>query len=304
MRTPPPLRPGDPVAVVAPASPPRNVDRYRTGLRALRARYDVRTAYGPNAAPAPLDFLAAADVERTEAVNAALCDPSIRAIFCVRGGYGAMRLLPHLAYDAATPTWVIGYSDITALHLALYQRLGWVGLSGPVVTEWPLVDAPMQAALDATLNDPHDWTAATSDDGPVPLRTGAATGPLLGGNLSVLSRLIGTPYLPSLDGAILVLEDVAEAPYRVDRMLAHCALAGLLDGLAGVVLGRFRLPEHADTEAARATLTAIFRDYFAARPYPVATHLRYGHLMPRTVLPIGLPVALRVTDRAVTLRAA
>jgi muramoyltetrapeptide carboxypeptidase len=125
-----------------------------------------------------------------------------------------------------------------------------------------------------------------------------ANGPLLGGNLSVLTRLIGTPAFPDLAGAILVIEDVGEPPYRVDRMLTHLHLAGHLDGLAGVVLGSFR---PGDIRPPSLSMAEVFRDRFADRPYPVATGLAYGHLFPRLTLPLGAPARLTRNDNTAAL---
>jgi muramoyltetrapeptide carboxypeptidase len=136
-----------------------------------------------------------------------------------------------------------------------------------------------------------------------PMRPGTVTGPLLGGNLSVLSRLVGTPYAPTWEGAILVLEDVAEAPYRVDRMLAHLRHAGILDAVGGVVLGDFG-PGADEADPPTLALETVFDDYFGDRPYPVATGLRYGHLLPRCSLPIGSPVRLTVSSGSVQFAAA
>jgi muramoyltetrapeptide carboxypeptidase len=116
--------------------------------------------------------------------------------------------------------------------------------------------------------------------------------------LSVCSRLVGTPYAPDLSGAILFLEDVGEAPYRVDRMLAHLSLAGWLDDLAGVVLGRFTT---GSVDGPSLTLDEVVHDYFGGRPYPVATGLSYGHFMPRATIPIGVQARLDVTTETATL---
>jgi muramoyltetrapeptide carboxypeptidase len=283
--------------VVAPASAPRDLDRYRTGLARLRTHYDVRTAWAPGRQQG---YLAAPDAVRAAALHQAIRDPAIDAIFCVRGGYGCLRLLHRLDWALARqhPTLLVGYSDVTALHLALYARAGWTGLSGPVVTEWAVAE-------DDTL-DPFRALAegGTPSVGPDTLRgrrPGTATGPLLGGNLSVLTRLVGTPYAPDWSGAVLVIEDVAEASYRIDRMLAHLRHAGVLDAVAGVVLGAFSTgdADHAPT----LSLDTVFRDYFTDRPYPVADGLPYGHLLPRCSLPIGVPVRLTVGGEGARLSA-
>jgi len=282
---PPSLFPGAPVAVVAPASPPRDRDRYRAGVAALRATYDVRATWTPGH---ERGYLSAPDAVRAQALHDALTAPSIRAVVCVRGGYGCLRLLDRLDWAALgpRPTLLVGYSDITALHLALYARHGWIGLSGPVVTEWPVAD-------EATLGPFRRLAAGERmvlGETLSVRRSGTAEGPLLGGNLSVLSRLVGTPYAPDFRGAILCLEDVAEAPYRVDRMLAHLRHAGVLGQVAGVVLGHFTTDDAPDGPSL--TMDEVFADYFGDRPYPVVSGLAYGHQLPRQTLPIGTPVRL------------
>jgi len=236
-----------------------------------------------------------------EAFNTALRRTDVRGIVCVRGGYGAMRLLPHLDYDAARrdPKLLVGYSDVTALHLALYREAGWLGLSGPVVTEWAVADDAMLDATRTWMKTGHGPFDVPDGSPLTSVAPGSASGPLLGGNLSVLTRLIGTPYLPDLTGAILVLEDVGEVPYRVDRMLSHLDLAGHLDGLGGVVLGDFSTGE---IQSPTLSLDDVFADYFQNRSYPVARGLVYGHCLPRVCLPVGAPVTLSVTADAATLR--
>lgn len=298
MLRPPPLRPGTSIAVVAPASAPRDLSRYREGLARLRSLYDVRTAWAPGQQQG---YLAAPDAVRTAALHEAIRDPSIDAIVCVRGGYGCLRLLHRLDWALARrhPTLLVGYSDVTALHLAFYARVGWTGLSGPVVTEWAEAD---EATLGPFRTVAEGGAFAVADEALSPLQPGRATGPLLGGNLSVLTRLLGTPYAPDWTGTLLVLEDVAEPPYRVDRMLAHLQHNGVLDEIGGVVLGHFStgdLGPHRPT----LSLNTVFADYFADRPYPVATNLPYGHCLPRCTLPLGVPAQLAVTADAAHLRA-
>jgi len=283
---------------VAPASPPRDLDRYRKGLARLRTVFDVRRAWAPGQ---QRGYLAAPDAVRAEGLHAAIGDPTIDGIICARGGYGCLRLLSRIDWTLARdhPTLLVGYSDVTALHLAFYARAGWTGLSGPVVTEWA-------TATEQTLGPFRSLAQGTvfsaNDPSLTPLRPGTASGPLLGGNLSVLSRLLGTPYAPDWSGAILVLEDVAEAPYRIDRTLNHLAQNGVLKILSGVVLGQFTSDTQTDQQSSL-SMHEVFEDYFADRPYPVATGLPYGHLLPRCTLPIGVPVQLEVQSDAVRLTA-
>ncbi len=290
MNRPPPLRPGDSVAVVAPASPPRDLDGYRDGLDRLGTLYDIRTRWAPGQ---ERGYLAAPDAERVAELETAIADDTIRALMCVRGGYGCLRLLDRLDWSLAQahPTLLVGYSDITALHLALYARADWTGLSGPVVTEWPKLNEQMLGSYRTLV---EGGMPALAPDALTPLRPGTATGPLLGGNLSVLSRLVGTPFAPNWTGALLVLEDVGEEPYRIDRMLGHLQHAGVLDAVSGVVLGSFG-PEQPNSDTPTLSLATVLDDYFAHRPYPVVHNLPYGHLLPRCSLPIGARGQLSAT---------
>lgn len=228
------LRPGDRVAVVAPGGP-FDRDGFEAGLRVLAERY--RPVFDEGLF-ARTRYLAGDDGRRLDELAAAFADESVRAIFAARGGYGSMRLLPKLRAAGVARTSskpVVGFSDITALHLALLA-VGRVSIHGPVVTQ--LATQPPEVAerlfrlLEST-GTPAEPLAGT------PLVGGVVEGALVGGNLSVLTRLLGTPYLPALDGAILLLEDVGERPYRLDRMWTHLAFAGVLDRVSGIALGEF-----------------------------------------------------------------
>jgi len=295
-RFPLPLRAGDRIVVLAPASAPRDASDLQRGLDALRAmEYAVDVDYD---AEAQHGYLSAPDDQRLGAFNRVLRREDVRAIVCVRGGYGTLRLLAQLDYDAARkhPKLLVGYSDVTALQWALYAQAGWASLSGPVLTEWPQLDAEATNLFQSLVRGERPESLQLPSAAPLqPLTAGTADGPLIGGNLSVCSRLVGTPYAPDLSGAILFLEEVDEAPYRVDRMLAHLSLAGWLDDLAGVVLGQFTT---GSVDGPSLTLDDIFRDYFGDRSYPVATGLCYGHFMPRATIPIGVRARLSVTDGA------
>lgn len=199
LRRPPPLVPGSTIAIVAPASPPRNPEPYEKGLARLKDTYDVRPLWQPGA---ERGYLAAPDAARTDALHRAIRDPDVRAIVCVRGGYGCLRVLPRLdwAFARRNPTLLVGYSDVTALHLAFNAKADWPGLSGPVVTEWAEADdATLTSFRSLSSGRGADFTAGFEASFE-PMVSGSATGPLLGGNLSVLSRLIGTRFAPDFEG--------------------------------------------------------------------------------------------------------
>ena len=276
---PPGLRPGDRIAVIAPASP---FDRpsFEAGLRVLAERYRPVVDEG---CFARVRYLAGDDARRLDELTAALGDDSVRAIVAARGGYGTLRLLarlwPKLQVDSFPPKPVVGFSDITALHLAL-QAAGWVSIHGPVVTQLGTQPPAVVDRLVHLLESPA--TPAPPLRG-TPLAPGLAEGPLLGGNLSLLTRLLGTRHLPSLDGAILLLEDVNEAPYKVDRMLTHLRRAGALRGLAGVALGHFT---NCDDQWPT-TIVDVLTEHLSSLGVPVLGGLPIGHGADQLTVALG-----------------
>jgi muramoyltetrapeptide carboxypeptidase len=290
---PPKLRRGDPVRVVAPSGPfdPAALER---GLAVLsdrlglvpRMRSDVTARRG---------YLAGDDGRRAEEWREAVADPEARAIFCARGGYGAMRILPAVdpAPLLARPKVVVGFSDVTALH-AVLNRAGVATVHGPVVTQ--LGRAPDDAVrhLEALLFEepprPGAWDVPAPGAGLIAERTvspGRASGPLLGGTLTLLAHLAGTPYAPRLEGAILLLEDVGEKPYRIDRCLTQLRLSGALAGIAGLALGRFT-----DCDDGGLLAADVVREAALALGVPAVEGLPIGHLDANFAAPLGARVTL------------
>ena len=293
---PPPLTPGDTIAVIAPSSPPWKPERLENGIAYLET-LGYRIERG-RPVLTPHGYLAGPDAERLDVFNRTLRRDDVKAIFCVRGGYGALRLLPYLDYEAARrhPKLLVGFSDITALHLAFYHYAGWRGLSGPVVVEWSEIDAATKDQFIALAEGrtPHPL-AGPHGEPLTAMRPGTAEGTLLGGNLMMIVRLLGTPYLPPLDGALLFVEEVGEQPYRIDALFAQLKLSGILDRLGGLILGAFTgwQPKH---DRPILTPDQIFSDYLHDAPYPVATGLTYGHFPNKSTIPLGVQARLTVTD--------
>ena len=285
----PALRPGDPVVAIAPASP---FDRasFEAGVEILGRRYQIR--YDPGVLTRDR-YLAGSDERRLGELASALGDTGARAIFCARGGYGVMRLLPALEGIAVTPKPVIGFSDITALH-NLLQRHRLVSIHGPVVTQLPRLDAGTHTRLFELL---ESRAPAADLSGTETYVEGVAEGPLLGGNLSVLTRLLGTPFLAPLEGAILLLEDVGERPYRLDRMWTHLALAGVFRQVRGIVLGEFVGCEDKDAEYSSAD---VLRELAARTALPCAAGFPIGHGTRNQPLPLGVRVRLDAGSRRLT----
>lgn len=268
--------------MVAPAGP---FDRpsFERGLAVLAGRYQpvfTEQLFATHR------YLAGTDASRGADLQAALDDDGVRALFAARGGYGSMRLLPSLQLRA--PKHLVGFSDITALHLAA-QRHGWRSVHAPVLTQLGRSPPDVVERLWATL----EGRAVEPLVGTRTLRGGVAEGPLLGGNLSVLTRLIGTPWLPDLRGCVLLLEDVGERPYRLDRMWTHLELAGLLAGVRGVALGEFTACDAPD-----GTTSAEVLDELAARlGVPVAAGFSIGHGDVNHPVTLGAPVRLDADAR-------
>jgi muramoyltetrapeptide carboxypeptidase len=275
------LRPGARVAVVAPAGP-FDRESFEVGLGVLAERYEPVLDAGLFARTR---YLAGDDGRRLAELDAALADESIAAVFAARGGYGSLRLLSKLRVAGLIPKPVVGFSDITALHLAL-QAAGWVSVHGPVVTQLGTQPREVVERLFGLLESPTAPAAPLTGVGLVP---GTAEGPLLGGNLSLLTRLLGTPYLPPLDGAILLIEDVGERPYRLDRMWAHLRLAGVFDRVHGLALGSFTDCEEPGEDY---TSAEVLTTLAAEVGLPCLAGLPIGHGAVNAPVPLGVRVHL------------
>jgi muramoyltetrapeptide carboxypeptidase len=284
------LAPGARVAVIAPASA---FDRasFESGLALIGARYEVHHRPGIFERHR---YLAGSDARRLAELTDALLDPTIRGVFCARGGYGATRLLAQLRSLApAAPKPLVGFSDITALHLWL-QSLGCISIHGPVLTQLGALPEETRQRLFHLLESPSPAPALAATDTFVP---GLAEGPLLGGTLSVVTRLLGTPYLPDLEGAILLLEDVGERPYRLDRMWTHLELAGVLRRVRGIALGSFTHCEEKDADYRAAD---VLRELAVATGVPCAAGFPVGHGAANEPVPLGARVRLDATARSLT----
>ena len=279
----PALRPGDRVAVIAPASGFER-ETFEAGLARISARY--RCEFGSGVFERQR-YLAGSDARRLAELNAALADPGIRAVFCVRGGYGATRLLTRLAGHAppGAPKPLVGFSDITALHLWLLRH-GRTSVHGPVLTQLARLADATAARLFELLESPRPAAALS---GTASYVGGSAEGVLIGGNLSVLTRMLGTPWMPPLDGAILLLEDQGERPYRLDRMWTHLQLAGAFARVRGIALGTFTSCEE---PGAPYTSADVLRELAADTGLPCAAGFPIGHGEVNEPVPLGVRVRL------------
>jgi muramoyltetrapeptide carboxypeptidase len=280
----PPLAPGDAIAVVAPSSPFPRDDLWR-GLAWLRARYRVRMSPG---ALARNGYLAGDDSRRAEELHRAMLDDEVKAIVGARGGYGALRLLERLPWPrfAAKPKWIVGFSDITALH-AMAWRGGVASVHAANVTGLGRdAGVPVRASWLAAVERP---TAPRSWEGLQVLRSGEARGPLVGGNLTLVHALASAGRLAIPDGAVLALEDVSEAPYRLDRMLTSLELGGYLARVSAIVLGGFDRCDASDEPRAVTTLA----ERTSRLGVPVLAGAPFGHGSRNEAFVLGAEVQVR-----------
>ncbi len=244
---------------------------------------------------------AGTDEERAGELHQLLCDRSIGAIFAGRGGVGALRLLPYLDSlpDRLPPVWLVGRSDITALHLRFWGRYAWVGVSGPMVaTDLGGVEDPPEPVMEETRRllcgtTPIGSIAADQLEAWIP---GEARGPLLPVNLSLLVSMVGTGYLPSLAGTILVLEEIDETPQRIDRMLTQLRLSGALGGVAGLVFGQFTDCRPRGETLPASVVRDVLLDHAKRIGVPAVAGLAYGHEPSFHPLPVGAIARLSATD--------
>lgn len=277
------LVPGRRVGVFAPSGPFEQ-ERFDRGLAVLSARYQVEVA--PEATSRHR-YLAGHDSARAASFQRFLDDEGLAAIVAARGGYGAMRLLPSLA--VRRPLTVLGFSDITAIHLA-WQARGFRSIHGPVVTQLGAQPAEVVARTFELL----EGRPVAPLMGNETVRGGVVEGPLLGGNLSLLASLVGTRWMPSLSGGVLLIEDVGERPYRLDRMWTHLALAGALDGIVGIVLGEFTDCEEKD---ASFTAAEVLHELVSTLGVPVLAGLPIGHGTVNHPVVLGARVRLDATAK-------
>jgi muramoyltetrapeptide carboxypeptidase len=288
------------VAVVAPAGPPQP-DRVEAGLHTL-AGWGLDVVRGPHLLDRhpSLPYLAGADADRAADLQAAWCDPDVAAVFCARGGYGSLRTLERLDLDAmaaAPPKIFVGSSDITVLHAVLGERCDLVTLFAPMPATDAFVDDPLsREQLRRTLFEPESQLVLRGPDASV-LVGGRAAGRTFGGNLSLLVSRLGVPgaTLPP-DGAIVLLEDVCEQPYRLDHFLTHLLHAGWFDRVAGIALGSW--------DQCGGDLVAV-RDVMADRlgrlGVPIVWEHGFGHGAGQLTVPLGVEAELDADAGTLTL---
>ncbi len=291
------MRPGDTIRFVAPAGPadPDRLETCRTRFEALGFRVEI-----PKNLFRKAGYLAGTDDQRADELNEAIHDPRVRAIFPVRGGYGLMRILTQVDYKALRddPKIITGYSDLTALHMAIARHSRVITFHSPMPQSTLYRDDGEYAYAWSSFwkmirgegfNDggTSGRVIELPKDRPAPTRLvgGRATGRLVGGNLTLICSTLGTPYAVEPLGNILLIEDTGEAPYRVDRMFAQLRLAGVLDQVAGLLIGTFDQTDVAATDE-------VVREHCSKLKIPVVLNYPVGHTPFNASLPHGGPVEM------------
>lgn len=285
------LKIGDTIGLIGPSGSIRTPGSLEKAVR-LVEKMGFRVKLGKSCGQV-YGYLSGTDELRAMDVNAMFLDDEVDAIFCVKGGYGTMRMLDLLDYEAiaAHPKIFLGYSDITAMHIAFLEKAGLAGFHGPMpVSCWvdgmddfstcSLLSCMMEYGSGRILCNPAGYATQT-------IQPGQCEGLLVGGNLSLIDGLLGTPYELDTKGRILFIEDIGEKTYRLDHMLTHLRLAGKFDDCAGVVFGQFtdcpiEFPDFG------LSIEQIIQDIVAPCGKPIFSGLQAGHCMPSLTLPLGI----------------
>jgi len=298
LKLPKALKPGSQVGLIGPSGSTKDTAAVGDGQRSLEAA-GYRVTVGQSCLADRYGYLAAPDELRLSDLHRFFADPAIEGIVCFKGGYGTPRILDAIDYAlvAANPKIFVGYSDITGLHLAFARRVGF-----------PTFHGPMAMSLSGSLDDfsRRHWQKLLQSREPLGvlelpktagldpigcLHGGRAVGRLTGGNLSLVAALCGTPYALDPEGALIVLEDIGEEPYRIDRMLTQLRLAGVFDQCAGIILGGWTDCAPEDPERSL-TLEQVFADCLGPCAKPVSYGWPLGHCIPTLSLPFGVQAEL------------
>ena len=294
---------GSKIGIIAPAFQPDH-EKLENGIRYLQSiGYSIIRG---ESLDAKYGYLAGTDQLRIKDIHQMYSNPEISAIICARGGWGSMRLLDQLDFELIrnNPKVLIGYSDITTLQLAIWKQIKLPSISGPMVS----VD--MRKTLDpftedhfwGQINNPastyqYNYNAKITEN----WQTGKASGTLLGGCLSMVVHLLGTPYSPDYTGSILFIEDIGEEAYRVDRYLAQLKQAGIFNKINGLIIGFFIEPENPGLQKNNFSVKEVFKQYFSKGGYPIIYNFPYGHSDYKFSMPIGAHVSVNTEKNMIKL---
>ena len=293
------LKPGDVIGIISPASSPDDLTKINRGVEYLE-KLGYRVEVGKNVGLQE-GYLAGTDQQRLTDIHSMFSNKIIKAIFSIRGGYGSGRLLDKINYKLIrnNPKIFVGYSDICALQMAFYSKCGLITFAGPMVavdfhdevskfTEevfWRTITSNKKIGR---LSNPRNEKFYT-------LNKGRTSGRIIGGNLSVMTSLIGTEYFPKIKDSILILEDINEAPYRVDRMFNQLRLGKIFKQIRGIILGHFVNCVESNPETKSFTLNEVVIEYFQNLKLPVVYNVRHGHIKENLTIPFGIRCNMNAT---------
>lgn len=285
------LKKGDTIGLISPSSPVLEKN-LRPGIEFLKQQ-GFKIKYAKHIFNEER-FLAGKDIDRASDIMELFADPTVKAIIATRGGQGSQRLLPLLDYSfiKQNPKKLFGFSDTTALQLGLFTMSNLVTYTGFTLTVKfsPLVEKTLLSCL---LGQNYDVAKGKS------IYPGITQGPLLGGNLTLLTNLMGTRYLPNLKGCILLLEDVGVEPYNIDGMLSQLDLAGIFNQVSGVIFGIFEKCDSTKSHSSNGTVDEVINDWSVKLKVPSIKNFPYGHGTQNCVLPIGSVITLNANDVSV-----
>ncbi|MBD2753247.1 S66 peptidase family protein [Spirosoma validum] len=306
---PPRLRPGDTVGLICPAAPAYSQETVKIAQESLQA-LGFQTKLGPHIYDR-YGYLAGRDADRVSDIHAFFNDRSVKAIVAIHGGWGCARLLPLLDYDLIqrNPKILMGYSDVTALLLGIYAKTGLVTVHGPVgsatfnayTVDW--FKRVLMEGETVTMKNPTEKgdNLTQTQDRITTIKPGLARGRLVGGNLTVLSHLVGSPYLPDWRNTILFLEDTHEDIYRVDRMLTQLKLAGILTQLAGFVFGKCSDCGPGSGGYGSLTLDDVLTEHIIPLDKPAFSGAMIGHIRDKFTVPLGIDTEIDATAGTIRL---
>ncbi|AQG78968.1 S66 peptidase family protein [Spirosoma montaniterrae] len=303
------LKPGDTVGLACPAAPAYSREQVQVTIESLAA-LGLKTKLAPHFYDR-YGYLAGHDADRAADLNALFADPTVHMVMAMHGGWGCARLLPLLDYDLMrrNPKLLIGYSDITALLLSIYAKTGLATLHGPEgAATWNAytVDWFRRVLMNGeavTFQNPAEKSdlLAQTKDRIWTIQSGTARGQLVGGNLTVLCHLVGSPYLPDWRGKLLFIEDVGEDVYSMDRMLTHLKLAGILGQVAGVVFGKCTRCDAGSGGYGSLTLEDVLTEHIGPLNIPAYAGAMIGHIADKFTIPLGINAELDATKGTIRL---
>ncbi len=304
------LKQGDVIGIISPASSPSDASRIEKGVQYLES-LGYRVKVGKHVTKVK-GYLAGEDSERLEDFHSMFADKEVKAIIAVRGGYGSGRLLDKLDYSLIrkNPKIFVGYSDLTVMQMAILKKTGLVTFAGPMlaVDFHDKVDSFTEEVFWRTITSEKKIGKLKNpgDEKFYVLRKGRGEGRIIGGNLALFTTVLGTEFMPSVKNNILLIEEIGEQPYKIDRMFNHLRLAKVFEQVNGIMLGRFVDCYETDETKSTLTLNEVIADYFGKLKIPVMYNIKHGHIPQTITIPFGLNCKINasrefieITDNAV-----